>query len=185
MLKQLFFYRKDTKDMSYQLSEQKVLKQLGIEDFRHLTKAKVINLASMLDKMDPEVAKKALEQFPEFSSTIKEMLIEFKNILDKGIASNNESTKAVYNTYNEIIASLQKLLENDNLSFEERKYIIEQMKEIADKIDKKDSENKKWIACMLALAGGVIFGIAAHLASALGTNTNANLIDSDENDNNE
>ena len=28
-------------------------------------------MASMLDKMDPEVAKKALEQFPDFSNTVK------------------------------------------------------------------------------------------------------------------
>lgn len=44
------------------MSEAKVLKKLDIADFRHLTKDKVIKMASMLDKMDPEVAKKALEQ---------------------------------------------------------------------------------------------------------------------------
>jgi hypothetical protein len=55
------------------MSEEKVLKKLDIVDFRHLTKDKVIKMASMLDKMDPEVAKKALEQFPEFANTTKEM----------------------------------------------------------------------------------------------------------------
>lgn len=44
--------------MGRSLTEQKVLKKLGIEDFRHLTKDKVIKMASMIDKMDPEVAKK-------------------------------------------------------------------------------------------------------------------------------
>ena len=51
----------------------------------HLTKDKVIKMASMLDKMDPEVAKKALEQFPEFANTTKEMLTEYKVSLDKGL----------------------------------------------------------------------------------------------------
>ena len=46
--------------MSRTLTEKKVLKKLGIDDFRHLTKEKVITMATMLDKMDPEVAKKAL-----------------------------------------------------------------------------------------------------------------------------
>lgn len=55
------------------MNEQKVLKKLDIPDFRHLTKDKVIKMASMLDKMDPEVAKKAIEQFPEFANTTKEM----------------------------------------------------------------------------------------------------------------
>ena len=63
--------------MSTLLSEQQVLRKLGIKDFRNMTKAKVIHLASMLDKMDPEVAKKALEQFPEFAKTTSEMLHEY------------------------------------------------------------------------------------------------------------
>ena len=47
--------------MSRTLSEQKVLKQLKIEDFRHLSKDTVMRFASSIQKMDPEVAKKALE----------------------------------------------------------------------------------------------------------------------------
>lgn len=84
-------------------------------------------MASMLDKMDPEVAKKALEQFPEFANTTKEMLTEYKVSLDKGLESNNESVKAVYDTYNAIITSLQKKLENENLTFEQKKYIIDKI----------------------------------------------------------
>lgn len=53
--------------MRYNLSEKKVLKKLGIEDFRHMTKDKIVQFASMLPQMDPEVAKKALEQFPATS----------------------------------------------------------------------------------------------------------------------
>ena len=94
------------------MSEAKVLKKLDIADFRHLTKDKVIKMASMLDKMDPEVAKKALEQFPEFANTTKEMLTEYKESLDKGLEPNNESVKAVYDTYNAVITSLQKELDN-------------------------------------------------------------------------
>lgn len=52
------------------LTEQKALKKLGIEDFRHLTKDKAIMMVSMLDKMEPEITKKAIEQFPHFSDTM-------------------------------------------------------------------------------------------------------------------
>lgn len=51
--------------MSKPFTEQRVLKKLGIQDFRHLTKDKVITMASMLDKMDPEVAKKSNRAIPE------------------------------------------------------------------------------------------------------------------------
>ena len=77
--------------MSRTLTEKKVLKKLGIDDFRHLTKEKVITMATMLDKMKPEVAKKALEQFPEFSKVSKDMLKEYKETLDKGLETNRES----------------------------------------------------------------------------------------------
>ena len=102
----------------------------------------------MVDKMEPEVAKKALEQFPEFSDTVKTILLDYKELLNKAADSNNESLRASYKTYNSIILSLQTELEKDNISFDERKYIIEQMKDIANAVDKKDSENKKWLAKM-------------------------------------
>lgn len=53
--------------MNKTLTEKQVLKKLGIPDFRHLSKEKMIKLATMLPHMDPEVAKKALEQFPELA----------------------------------------------------------------------------------------------------------------------
>ena len=170
--------------MSKQLSEQKVLKQLGIPDFRHLTKAKVIELTSMLDRMDPEVAKKALEQFPEFAKTSKEILKEYKDLMERGMQSNDDSMKAVYLEYHTVNEALLKLLDEEVLTFEQRKYVIEQMKEIADKVDKKDSENKKWITKMAIIAASTILGAVAVLATTLGENTYVKDIDSSDDDNN-
>ena len=93
-----------------------------------------------------EVAQKALEQFPEFAKTSKEILCEYRDIIDRSILSNDASMKAAYDAYNSIMVSLQKELDKDCLTFEEKKYILEKMEEIADKIEKKDTENKKWIA---------------------------------------
>ena len=73
--------------MTRSLTEQKVLNKLGIEDFRHLTKDKVITMASMLDRMDPDVAKKALDQFPEFAKTMKEIVQDFQKSMEHGLNS--------------------------------------------------------------------------------------------------
>lgn len=154
--------------MSNLLTEQNVLRKLGIEDFRQLNKEKSIQFISMLDKMEPEVAKTALEQFPEFSNISKEILSEYKNTLDKGIESNNASIKRVYDNYNAIILSLQKELERTDLSFDEKVYILEQMKDIASKIDKKDSENKKWLKGMAVVGGVIALAGIAVLGVALG-----------------
>ncbi|WP_394526884.1 hypothetical protein [Lacrimispora sp. JR3] len=166
--------------MSRPLTEQKVLRKLDIEDFRHLTKDKVITMASMLDKMDPEVAKKALEQFPEFSNTAKEMLVGYKDTLDKGLESNTESVQSYYDSCKSIIEVLQKQLEDENLLFEERKYIIDKMFEISKMMDEKDSENKKFIATMVVVGATAVGIITAVLASALGGNTKIETNDIDK-----
>lgn len=60
------------------MTEKQVLKTLDIPDFRHLSKEKVMTFFSMIPQMDPEVAKKALEQFPNFSSSVREILQDYK-----------------------------------------------------------------------------------------------------------
>jgi hypothetical protein len=157
--------------MSRQLTESKVLKKLGIPDFRHLTKSKVIQFASLIDRVDPEVAMKAIEQFPEFANTSKEILAEFKESIDKGFESNDESMKSFYETNNLIIMSLQKELDKDNLTFDEKKYIIDKMLEVSNAVYQKDSENKKFIVTLAVVAGGIATVAIAALAATLGGNT--------------
>ena len=115
------------------MTEYNVLKKLGINDFGQLKRENCMHFASILDKMDPKVAQKALEQFPEFAKTSKEILCEYRDIIDRGILSNDASMKAVYDAYNSIMVSLQKELDKDCLTFEEKKYILEKMEEIADR----------------------------------------------------
>lgn len=165
--------------MNRLLTEQKVLKKLGIEDFRHLTKDKVITMASMLDKMDPEVAKKAIEQFPNFSDTMKEILRDYKESLDKAQEANAESVKSFYDSSNIIINSLQKELERNDLTFEEKKYIIDKMVEVNKMKGDKDSENKKFIATMALLGVATVGIVAGALSSALGGNTKIEMQDND------
>ncbi|MGM9570884.1 MAG: hypothetical protein ACI3ZR_01530 [bacterium] len=150
------------------ISEEDVLKKLKIADFKHITKDKVIQMTSMLDKMEPEIVKKVIEQIPDFSNTIKKILNEYNELLDKGLKSNNESIKDVYDAYKKVITSLQKELENENLTFEQKKYIIEKMKEIVENMDKKDTENKWFISKIVTCATILVIAIAASL---LGGNT--------------
>ena len=163
--------------MTRPLSEQKVLKKLGIEDFRHLTKDKVITMVSMLDKMDPEVAKKALEQFPNFSETMTAILHDYKASLDKQLEENHESTMSFYDTCDSLIEALKKELDKDNHTFEEKKFIIDKMLEITKLKGDKDFENKKFHLA-LAVIGAVAVGVASSLlSSSLGNNIKIDLDD--------
>lgn len=162
------------------LTEKQVLSKLKIEDFRHLTKDKVIAMASMLDKMDPEVAKKALEQFPDFAKTMKEVLIEYKESLDTMLKENGDSVKSYYDSCDVILSTLQKELDREDLSFEDRKYIIDKMMEVNQMKGMKDSENKKFLATLAMCGVAAVTLVAGTLAAALGANTQIASKDDDE-----
>lgn len=150
------------------MSEQEVLRQLDIPDFRHMTKDKVMAFASMLNSMEPEVAKKAIEQFPQFAKMSLEALEDYKHVIDQTLDQNSASTKQCYDIYNDIISTLRSCASQENIPFEQKKYYIEQMKEIAQIASEKDSENKSFIwkilgaaaaVCLVALAiGGTLLG---------------------------
>ena len=156
--------------MQRSLTETQVLKKLNIEDFRHLTKDKVISMATMLDKMDPEVAKKALEQFPEFANTMRQILSDHKQSLDEGMRQNAEGVKSYYDTCDVIISSCQKQLEQEDLSFEERRFILEQMVLVAKMKGEKNTEDKKFIVMMSVIGLTAIGLTAGALITALGGN---------------
>ena len=160
--------------MSRTLTEKKVLKKLGIPDFRHLTKDKVVQFMSMLPRMDPEVAKKALEQYPEMAKSVVGIATDFKETLEKGMNDNAESVKAFYETCNSIIDSLKQDLADDEITREERERIYDRMVILAQMIQAKDTENKQFILKVLGIAGGVAATLAAVIAATLGTNTSLN-----------
>lgn len=161
--------------MKKTLTEQNVLRKLGIDDFRHMTKDKVMVMASMLDKMDPEVAKKALEQFPNFSDTMKSICIDYKSVIERLAESNDNSVKSYYETCDAIISSCQIELARENLSFEEKRQILTYMLEVVKMKGIKDTENKNHLL-RLSIAGLSAVGLTAiALVSALGGNTKIDL----------
>ena len=168
--------------MARSLTEQKVLKKLGIPDFRHMTKDKIVAFATMLPKMDPEVAKKALEQFPEFAKTATEIVSYYKEMVEKGFDYNDASVKSFYLTCDSIIETLNEQLKDGNLSFQEKQIIIDKMIELAKMKANKDTENKQFIVDALKGAGLLALGVVASVATVLGVQTQMGKIESDENE---
>ncbi len=167
-----------------QFTEKQVLKKLDIPDFRHLSKDKIMTFFSMLPNMDPEVAKKAIEQFPIYASTVKEIVSEYKGILDNALADNAESVQSYYAICNLILNTLSKMLEQENLTFEEKKYIIEKMLEVESRVRQKDTENKKHILKIVGWASVVFVTFIGCLAAVLGANAGMSIPDlgSDDSD---
>lgn len=161
--------------MNTQLTEKEVLQRLDIPDFRHMTKDKVMTFVSMLNSIEPDVAKKAIEQFPEFAHMVLEALQDFKGVMEKTMGANSISSKQCFDIYTEVISALKKCLERDDLPFEERKYYIEKMMEIARMAESKDSENKGFTWKTLGLYALAVVVVAGAGYSALGGNFNFNI----------
>lgn len=178
----IILYRDRRNAMDRTLTEQRILKQLGIPDFRHMTKAKVVKFASMLPKMDPEVAKKALEQFPEFTKSANEIIGYYKDTIDKAVDSNRESVKLNYEICNNIIESLREQLEDETLTFEQRMIIDEKMIGVAKLAKDIDKENKDFLAKVLTIGGIVAVAALSVATSILGSRSeiNNNNLDSDD-----
>ena len=167
--------------MARTLTEKKVLKKLGIPDFRHMTKDKIVAFATMLPKMDPEVAKKALEQFPEFAKTATEIVSYYKEMIEKGFDYNDASVHSFYLTCDAIIATLNEQLKDGNLTFDEKQIIIDKMFELAKMKAEKDTENKHFIADIIGKATVGVGIVVATVAAVLGVQTQMGKIESDEN----
>ena len=134
--------------MSNRLNEKEVLKELDIPDFRYITKDKVIEFTSMLSDMAPEVAKKALEQFPKFAEMTTQVIINLKESIVHIMDGNSESQNQIYQGYLQILTTQQERLTkgSETLTEAEKNEIINKMVEIVDKMSAKDTENKRFLA---------------------------------------
>ena len=110
--------------MSKKLSEKDVLKKLDIQDFRDITKDKVMGFVSILPNMDTEVAKKAIEQFPEFIKFSTEAFKDYRGVLEKTLNANEESSKACFDMYEKVLSILEKCSLKEDISFEEKNIIL-------------------------------------------------------------
>ena len=81
-----------------------------------------------------------------------------------------ESTQVCYDMYNRVMDSLERILQEEKLTFDEKTYILNQMKEVADTVSQKDYEKANNRLKIIGIAGGVAASIAAVLGSIIGSN---------------
>ena len=159
--------------MDRSLAENKVLRKLDIPDFRHMTKDKVVSFISMVPQMDPEVAKRALEQFPAFAETGLAIVAHLKDSLIAVIDSNSEGTREFNARCQEVLNVLEAELSRETLTDEGRKLIIDGILEVISVMGEKGSEDKALNAGLFRdiLAAGVF--VVVCLAGALGLRLNS------------
>lgn len=159
------------------LSEDDVKQMLDVDDFRKVTKNQVVQLVSSLSQMDPEVAKKVIEQVPDLCKTALGMAQEMREGYVEALKANDSSSKEALARVDAIIAILEEELKKDGINTEERLRIIECLNELADKPVEVHKLNQEFIMKGLTMIAGVVGTGLLSIAVVLGTNGKIELPD--------
>src|SRR5699024_7519193 len=86
-------------------------------------------------------------------------------IVEEGIKSNEHSNNKSLEAYRKILDELSILLQKEHITEDERKWVINEMLNVADKMSDKDLENKVYLNNVikyggLLAEGSLLFGAA-------------------------
>lgn len=152
--------------MDHTLTEQQLLQQLDIPDWRHMSKDKLITFANNMQNLDPEVAKAAISQFPKFSEMGTGIVDALKDSLDNVILNDREADAKAYEINYAILNNLDKRLQKRFLFPSERKQIIDAMLQVSDNIAQMQIHEKNMVRDV-AKAVGAVAGLVITIGGTL------------------
>ena len=142
------------------IAEKKALELMQKENFRGISKDNVMQLMSILDKVDPEVAKSIIAQLPEAIRGSVELEKAYSTALTKGMESIESTASSCFQTEDEIIQSLKKEVEREDTTFEQKQFYNEKMEAAAIRKESKETEHRDTILTILRYGGeALLFGL--------------------------
>ncbi len=145
-------------------SEDEIKKALEIDSWKNLSKDKMIKFAAMMPDIDKEVVSKIIEQFPEFTKFAMEALNVMEKEYESTLTFNKQSQENVHKAYQEIREVLKGELNQNNLSPDDKKFILELIMITGNKEFEKDTENKKFLD---GLFNKVAVGVGSAILTAV------------------
>ena len=163
------------------LSEEQVLKHLGIKDFRSLDKKTTIEFVSSINQMDPQVALGIIEKFPEIAQFGLNIAKEQTEQLKAVLASNDESVRVQYEQTKMVADVLKTVVENENSTPEERIEAMKGLNDVIEHNERIDKRNKEFLIKVLRSGAMALGFVALGVLGAIGLNARGSLPDlSDE-----
>ena len=142
------------------IAEKKALELMQKDNFRGISKDNVMQLMSILDKVDPEVAKSIIAQLPEAIRESVELEKAYSTALTKGMESIESTASSCFQTEDEIIQSLKKEVEREDTTFEQKQFYYEKMEAAAIRKESKETEHRDTILTILRYGGeALLFGL--------------------------
>lgn len=169
--------------MRKNVSEKWLLKKMDIPDWRHMSKDKITTFVSSLPYLDPEVAKAAIDQFPNFASLAKELVGTIQTNFNTVVSSNETITKESVSCIQQSLECLFKQLDRDDLSDNERLSIRTDILELNKMVVDLSKEYQKTQFKNMAMVAMGIAGVIGCAASILGSNSKQEYLDADDTDN--
>lgn len=145
-------------------NEQKVKDKLVLDKWSNISRDQIITFATMMPEIDKDVAMKIIEQLPEF----RQILIVFLNFYDSvtktTVEANSNNQASKQKTFSEIRNSLLSQIENENATFEEKKYWTEKSFDLMNKQIEDDDKNKEFLTYLYDKAiDGAVYTILGGL----------------------
>ena len=155
-------------------SLQDVKKKLNVSSFENLPEEKVKELVALLPNMDKETALDIIN--PNYFQIVGVLSEQFQEAEATAITSNDTSQNAVYAAYNKIIDHLLAKADCDKLTPQESETFYRLAIDVADKMNSKDSENKKFLSWLNKnkadiLGGVILLGFALLDIYGVGSNS--------------
>lgn len=152
------------------VTENEVKKALAIDNFRNISKEKIMEFVSAIPNMDKDIAMKIIEQFPTYTESANNMIAQLNIMCSNAMKENGESQMEAILAYKKILDDLGEFLKKDTITAEERVQITEQMITVADRIAAKDTENKDFLNGIIKYGIPIIAGALILGAAILGVN---------------
>lgn len=137
------FYIKGEYYMKYK-NELQIKKALGVENWRNLSKDKVIRFAALMPDMDKEVMLEIIKSFPEFTKYGNDLMESLKETILKSMDKNSEDYQMSLAIIKETQSICKEQLNRTDLSDEERILIWNNLMEVTKMIPAMDKDNKKF-----------------------------------------
>ncbi|MGW1809158.1 hypothetical protein [Streptomyces sp. NPDC002078] len=145
--------------------EVEIKRALGIDTWRNLSKDKMIRFVAMMPDMDTEVALKIVEQFPAFKDFALNVVDAMKTSHESTLSANVQSQEHVHRAYQHLAETIRNELDKGDLTWEQRRELIEKEHEVAKEQSLKDSENKRFLhetykKVLMLGAAAIVLGLA-------------------------
>ena len=157
------------------LTEEDVKKELGITDFRSISKEKIVSFVNMMPKLDKELAINIIEQFPSYVTMANSMVDNLISLCNNALQEAKVAEVEAINAYKVVLETIRKELEDGIATPEERETYNKQMIEVADKISEIDARKKRWLSEVVKTGRDVVVVTLVIGASILGVNVGGKL----------